>query len=149
MKKYYSDNKGLGVLSVLFLFLATGLIIASVIFLSFLPILMYIAIGVFAVAYFIVALLWLPAFFKNMSFDISPNEIVCNTGAFFRNKRLMKMSAMQYYTAVSTPFSEITGINFVILNALGGNIVLMFLSKEDLTEISDFLETIIKKRTEG
>ena len=149
MKKYYADKTGIGILFVIMFLAVIILITLSLVFLSFLPILMWIAVGLFAAAFFAVVIVWLPLYFKNLCYFITDKEIVANTGVFFKNKRIMKLSAVQYFTCVTTPFSEKTGFNFVVLNALGGNIILLLLSHGDMDEIAQTLSLVIKQKKEG
>ena len=149
MKKYYADKTGIGILFVIMFLVIIILIILSMVFLSFLPILMWIAVGLFVSTFFAVVIVWLPLYFKNLCYFITDEEVVANTGVFFKNKRIMKLSAVQYFTCVTTPFSEKTGFNFVVLNALGGNIILLFLSHGDMDEIAQMLSLVIKQKKEG
>ena len=149
MEKYYADRTGIGILFVVMFLVVIILITLSLVFLSFLPILMWIVVGLFAAAFFTVVIVWLPLYFKNLCYFITDEEIVANTGVFFKNKRIMKLSALQYFTCVTTPFSEKTGFNFVVLNALGGNIILLFLSHRDMDEIAKTLSLVIKRKKEG
>ena len=149
MKKYYADRTGIGILFVIIFLAIVILTTLSLVFLSFLPILMWIVIGLFAAAFFAVVIVWLPLYFKNLCYFITDEEVVANTGVFFKNKRIMKLSAVQYFTCVTTPFSEKTGFNFVVLNALGGNIIMLFLSHHDMDEIAKTFSLVIKQKKEG
>lgn len=57
----------------------------------------------------------------------------------------MRTSAVQYTTTVRTPFSKITGLNFLIFNAMGGKIIWLFLSRKDLDEILKLIERAVNQ----
>lgn len=149
MKKYYADKTGIGILFVALFILFAAIITLSAVYLSFLPILMWILIGVFSAVLLIVVIIWLPLYFKSLSYYVSNEEIVTNSGVFFKNKTVVKVSSIQYFVYMGTPFSNHTGINFLSLNVLGGNVFLMFLNKKDIDEIIKMISKHIFSKTEG
>lgn len=149
MKKYYADKTGIGILFVLSFLLVMAIDTASLVYLSFIPIIMWIVIGVFSSVFLIIIIIWLPLFFKSLSYCVSCEEITSSSGVFFRTKKILRVKSIQYYTCITTPFSKVTGLNFLVLSALGGNIVLMFLSKKDVDSISAILTKAIFSKTEG
>ena len=146
MKKYYADKTCLNVLRVLALIVTGSLIILDYYFLYFIPILMWSLIGLFGLAYLLIGIIWLPLYFARASYIVSSQEVIRNTGFFFRIRQTMKVSAIQYVTLIITPFSSVTGFNFVIINALGGNLLLFYLSKTDAEEIVRNLTATINIR---
>lgn len=146
MKKYYADKTCLNVLRVLALVVTGSLIILDYYFLYFIPILMWSLIGLFGLAYLLIGIIWLPLYFARASYIVSSQEVIRNTGFFFRIRQTMKVSAIQYVTLIITPFSSVTGFNFVIINALGGNLLLFYLSKTDAEEIVRNLTATINIR---
>ncbi|MCM1578983.1 MAG: PH domain-containing protein [Ruminococcus sp.] len=77
----------------------------------------------------------LPMWYKSFRYTVSDKEIISSSGIFSRTFRIMKLSAVQHVSRISLPFSEITCFNFVSVNALGGRLVMMFLSDKDCKEI--------------
>ena len=146
MKKYYADKTCLNVLRVLVLVVTGSLIVLDYYFLYFIPILMWSLIGLFGLAYLLIGIIWLPLYFARASYIVSSQEVIRNTGFFFRIRQTMKVSAIQYVTLIITPFSSVTGFNFVIINALGGNLLLFYLSKTDAEEIVRNLTATINIR---
>ena len=129
------------------MFLATvGLIFVDYYFLYIFPMIMWIILIVFATAYVAIALIWLPLYFNNVSYMVSSQEVIRCTGFFMKIRQIMNVSAIQYVTSIATPFSNITGFNFVIVNALGGNLLLLYLSKKDSEEIVRTLSEAINCR---
>lgn len=135
MKKYFMDRTGINILRVLMFGANIILISISYTFLKVIPILMWALICLFIAGFIFFGLIWLPLLFTRTYFCVSNFQIICNTGFFIRKKQIMKMNAVQYATIITTPFSKITGINFLIANALGGNILLTLISKNDAEEI--------------
>ena len=143
MKKYYADKTCLNVLRVLVLVVTGSLIVLDYYFLYFIPILMWSLIGLFGLAYLLIGIIWLPLYFARASYIVSSQEVIRNTGFFFRIRQTMKVSAIQYVTLIITPFSSVTGFNFVIINALGGNLLLFYLSKTDAEEIFEEIISLL------
>lgn len=132
MKLYKPDKAAAAALRIIIL--AAGvLIIAAVRFLIeyYLLILSVIIAGLTAAAAFI----YIPLYFSRLSYIAGEKEIKKTSGVFFRSSKSIKYSAIQYYTYITTPFSGITGLNFVIFYVYGGRMLLLFLSRNDVTEI--------------
>ena len=146
MKKYYADKTCLNVLRVLALVVTLSLIFVDYYFLYFIPIVMWALIGLFSLTFILFGIIWLPLYFSRASYIVSSLEVIRNIGFFFRIRQIMKVSAIQYVTLMTTPFSSITGFNFVIVNALGGNLLLLYLSKTDAEEIVRTLSAAINVR---
>lgn len=144
LKKYYADKTCLNLLRVLILILTVGLIVAAYYFLRPIPILMWILIGIFSAIYFFVGILWLPLYFSRASYLVSSQEIIRNTGFFWHMQQVMKVPAIQYATLITTPLSKYTGLNFIVVNALGGSMLLLFLSGKDAEEILRTLSSAMK-----
>ncbi len=146
LKKYYADKSCLNILKVALLIFALSLTFIDYYFLFFTPILMWSLIFIFGLAYIIIGLVWLPLYFGKSSYVVSSAEVIRNTGLIVRFRHVMKVNAIQYVTLITTPFSAATGLNFVIVNALGGNLLLLYLSKPDAEEIVHTLTEAIHTR---
>lgn len=146
MKKYYTDKTCLALIRIILLAVTSALIFSAYYFLRSLPILMWILTAVFGVAYLIFGVIWLPLYFTNTNCSVSSDEIIRHSGIFWRTKQIMPMESVQYVTLITTFFSKYTGLNFVIVNALGGSIILMFLSVSDAEEIMKSIRSSIDKR---
>lgn len=148
MKRYFPDRTCMNIIRLIILIVTFALIICSYIFLSFIPILMWILVGVFAIAGIFIGSVYLPIWFRNTRYCISKKEINKVSGCFITSKQLMRTSAVQYTTTVRTPFSKITGLNFLIFNAMGGKIIWLFLSRKDLDEILKLIERSVQNEKE-
>lgn len=146
LKKYYADKTCMNLLRVFIFAIAISLIYLTKYYLYMFPRLMWGIIVILSVALVGAGLIWLPLYFSKAYYLVSSQEVIRNTGFFIRVRQIMKVSAVQYTTIILTPFSSVTGFNFVILNALGGNLFLLFLSKTDAEEIARTLTESISTR---
>lgn len=134
MKSYKPDRRSMNTLraasaaAAIILITAFGLLI---------PIysLMITLIAGAAAAAVIVIFVYLPMYFSSLSYTADEDEISKTSGAVFRKKQSVKLSSVQHYTLISTPLSERTGLNFIILYVYGGRIFMPYLSKADANEI--------------
>ena len=136
MKCYTSDKTCLNMLRISVLILTVILIAAASYFLSFIPTVMMIVISVFFAAGFFTALIYMPVYFKNMKYYISNEKIVKISGFYFLTKQSVRLEKIQYMTTISTPYSKLTGLNFILLYTYGGMLPVMFVSDRDFAEIS-------------
>lgn len=146
MKKYRPSRYALHFLRITMIIVSAC---ANYLFLRFLqpyPILMYVLIGIFWGLCFLFGFILFPIYFSRTTYNISQNIIMKNSGMIFTNKQFMRGSSIQYITTTILPFSSATSLNFIIINALGGKIILSFLSKADVLEITAVLNRSIEKR---
>lgn len=99
--------------------------------------------------YVVFIIILLPTWYKTIKYTITDKAIISRTGLFSRTYRIMKLSAIQHASKISMPLSKITCFNFISLGALGGNVVLMFLSDEDCTEIMKTLNVRLENSREA
>lgn len=136
MKHYYADKTCLNILKILILSLTFILLVVTVYFLSFIPIIMIPLCIIFFGAGFFMAMVYLPVYFRNLNYYVSEDKIIKESGFYFRKKQIIRINKIQFTTAVSTPFSELTGLNFIVLYAYGGMMTVMFLSDRDFAELN-------------
>lgn len=144
MKRYLADKTSLNIIRFIILILSVAVIILAYHYLSFIPIIMWIIIGIFSGLSIFVASVYLPFYFKSAGYYINSDKIIKKTGVFIKTNQCMKVTSVQYITSVTTPFSKHTGFNFVILNSFGGKLILAFLSKKDMDDITLFIFNKIK-----
>lgn len=75
--------------------------------------------------------IYLPLYFSSLSFDTTDTEITKHSGVYFKSHQSVLYSTVQYTTVVTTPFSQYTGLNFVVFYVYGGQLRLLFLTQED------------------
>lgn len=94
-------------------------------------------------------LLVLPFYFIRSYFTVSSKEVTAFTGLFFTMRHFMPTSAIKSVTTIITPLGSITGLNFVVLNALGARLLIPFMSRRDAMEISAIVNKLhTKQRTQ-
>lgn len=91
-------------------------------------------------------LLMLPFYFIRSYFTVSSKEVTAFTGLFFTMRHFMPTSAIKSVTTIITPLGSITGLNFVVLNALGARLLIPFMSRRDAMEISAIVNSSIRNR---
>jgi len=92
------------------------------------------------------AVLVLPFYFHKAYFTVSSKEITVKGGLIITSRHFMLTESVKSVTAVTTPLGSLTGLNFVILNALGSRIVLPFLSAKDTAEVTAYINNSIRSR---
>ncbi len=136
MKHYYADKTCLNILKILILSITFILLAVTVYFLSFIPIIMIPLCIIFFGTGFFIAMIYLPVYFRNLNYYVSEDKIIKESGFYFRKKQIIRINKIQFTTAVSTPFSKLTGLNFIVLYAYGGMMTVMFLSDRDFAELN-------------
>ena len=99
------------------------------------------------IIYVIFIVILLPMWYKSIKYTVTDKEIISRTGLFSRTYRIMKLSAVQHAALVTMPLSGFTCFNFISIGALGGNLMLMFLSRKDCSEIMDILGAVLDGKT--
>ena len=122
MKRYFADRNGMNLIRTAIALLAAAVICVAIHFCTDYPILLWSIMGGISGLGLFFILIYLPIFFRNAYYYVSSKEITKHSGFWFRRTQVMRMSAVQYTTAVLTPFSGFTGLNFLILNGYGGTI---------------------------
>ena len=162
MKKYYADKKSLNFLRV-FTFIIIICIIIGLKYLLyyleqrypdyFLPMkftvpekIIWIFIALLITAYVVFLIIILPLWYRTVCYTVSADEIVLRSGLFFQNTTYIKMSSVQYTTAIRMPLSKYTSFNFLLINAYGGRLMMSFLSHSDLTEIDKKIQQNLRSR---
>ena len=136
MKHYYADKTCLNILKILILSVTFILLAVTVYFLSFIQIVMILLCIIFLAAGFFTAIIYLPIYFKNLNYYVSNDRIIKESGFYFKKKQIIRIDKIQFTTSVSTPFSKLTGLNFIVLYAYGGMMTVMFLSDHDFAEFN-------------
>ena len=136
MKHYYADKTCLNILKILILSVTFILLAVTVYFLSFIPIVMILLCIIFLAAGFFTAIIYLPIYFKDLNYYVSNDRIIKESGFYFKKKQIIRIDKIQFTTSVSTPFSKLTGLNFIVLYAYGGMMTVMFLSDHDFAEFN-------------
>ena len=119
--------------------LTLRLVIAAASVLLFCAVKMYISLGIVLLIIGLAILtidifficIYLPLYFKNLSYDTTETEITKHSGVYFISHQSVLYSTVQYMTVITTPFSQYTGLNFIVFFVYGGQLRLLFLNQED------------------
>lgn len=130
MRSFKPDNHALLTLRILIAAASLLLFIAVRIYIPLDIVLAIIGIAIISVDIFFICV-YLPLYFKSLSYDTTDTEITKHSGVYFISHQSVLYSTVQYTTVVTTPFSQYTGLNFVIFFVYGGQLRLLFLKQED------------------
>lgn len=89
---------------------------------------------------FFIMFAYLPLFLKSIHYMITDTEIIRSSGVMIKLHQSVKYSSIQYVNVITTPFSQYTGLNFIICFVYGGKLSLLFLNHNDAKEILDKIE---------
>ncbi len=92
------------------------------------------------------AVLVLPFYFHKAQYTVSDKEITAKGGLVITSKQFMLTSAVKSVTSILLPLGRFTGMNFIILNALGSRVVIPFMNRRDAEEIADKVNNSIRSR---
>lgn len=147
MRKYKPKKNALMILVFIVLVITLGINIALLILKKFIPFSVeFILFPVYILAFIIVFIL-LPAYFGKAYFTVNSKEIRINSGFFSTVNTIIPMSSIKSITQIILPLSRFTGMNFIVLNTLGSKAVIMFVSKNDMREVSSIIERALINRT--
>ncbi len=149
MRTYKMNKSAKNFLRIVMFVIALAVTYLCFVYLSGYPIIMWLVIGLFWGAVIVYGFIFLPIYFKSSRYMIGEREIKKQAGMLFFTKQYIKLESIQYVSSVIFPLSQFTGLNFVTINAFGGRVIFMFLSRNDALEIIDYLEESIKRREQG
>ncbi len=135
MKRYVADKTCMNLIRLCVFALTATVIILARLYLSFLPVLMWSVTLAFLVIGCFIALIYLPVYFRHACYYLNKSEIIKHSGFLLLHKQTMRLDAIQCKTLITTPFSRLTGLNFLVLNAFGGSMLLLFLSSKDAEDL--------------
>ncbi|MDE5771203.1 MAG: PH domain-containing protein [Ruminococcus sp.] len=139
MKNYLPDKNCLITLRIIITFLSFILIIAVRYFITVKILVILISTIIGAAAFFIM-FAYLPLFIKSVRYTVTETEIIKSSGVIMRFHQSVHYSSIQYTNIITTPFSQYTGLNFIVCFVYGGQIRLLFLNHKDAREILKFVE---------
>ncbi len=134
MNNFKPERNALTTLRVLILVVSAVLVGVVRIYVPVDIVVMIFAIAVILIDIFMI-FIYLPMYFSSLSYEMTDEKIIRHSGVFMKAHQSVRYSTVQYSTVVNTPFSDKTGLNFVILFVYGGSLRLLFLNKEDAMKI--------------
>lgn len=162
MKKYYADKTSLKFLQVIIMLMIICIIIGLKYLLYYFErrysdyylstrftvseVIIWILIAALITGYVVFLFIILPMWYRSVSYAIGPDEIIISSGVIFRNTTYVKIASVQYTATVKCPLSAYTSFNFLLINAYGGRLALMFLSLSSLEEIDKKIQLYLRDR---
>ncbi len=134
MKKFKPDKNALLTMRIIILTISLLLSLGVRIYIALTVIVLIIAAAFGTVDIFLI-FVYLPLYFSSVCYDMTEDMITRHGGAFVKSHKSVKISKIQYTTVVTTPFSQYTSLNFVILFVYGGQLRMLFLDLDDAMEI--------------
>lgn len=134
MKKYYPDKHCLATLRAAVVFVTAVVILLTAYFVPIKLIVLIISVTA-AVTAFFAFFIYIPLLFSSIAYTATDTEIICSGGVILKTHQSVRYSSVQYTSVISTPFSQYTGLNFVVFYVYGGQITLFFLNQSDAQEI--------------
>ena len=93
----------------------------------------------------VVSIIIIPHYFLRSKVMITQTEVASAAGYFSYRTDYMPISAIKSVSVIITPLGSLTGLNFVVINALGARVLISCMRKSDAEEIA---ETINKRLRE-
>lgn len=134
MKKFKPDKNALLTMRIIILTISLLLILVVRIYIPITVIVLIIAAAFGTVDIFLI-FVYMPLYFSSVCYDLTDDMITRHGGAFVKSHKSVRISKIQYTTVVTTPFSQYTSLNFVILFVYGGQLRMLFLDLDDAMEI--------------
>ena len=137
MKHYYPYKGCLTTLRIIIIF---SVIILLGLVRYFIPakfLVLSITIAVAVIAFFVM-FVYLPLYFSSIKYTATETEIMKSSGVFIKTHQSVRYSSVQYTSVISSPFSQYTGLNFIVFFVYGGQLRLLFLKQSDAQEILRF-----------
>ena len=160
MNKYYVDKKSLNFLRVVAFVIIICIIIAIKYLMYYIErrypeyylttkptvpeIIVWVIIAALITAYVVFLFIILPMWYNSVCYMVSSEEIVIRSGVIFNNTTYVKTDSVQYTATVKCPLSKHTSFNFLLINAYGGKLIMMFLSSFELEEINKKIQSGMK-----
>ena len=139
-------KKSLVFVFILMIGVAVGFTYLANYFKSFLGVATEIITGVVWLVTAVFLLVIMPLYFKHTRITVTDKELSKYTFMFTYKYQYMSIDAVRSVTTCITPLGNLTGLNCIIVNALGARLLLFCLNKNDCMRITKFLNDIISSR---
>lgn len=145
MKVYRADSSSLTFIRVIILVVMVALDVVVYTYLKRYLVLTYVLMSVVTALGVFFSSIYLPMYFKYLYFRVGDDTISKESGFFIKSYQTMKVSSIQYVTYVYIPLFRYIGFNFIVFNALGGYMLFNFLSRDDSSDISNYINKRINR----
>lgn len=134
MKDYYPDKRSLWVIKLLTIPLVAAIWIAAGIFIPF-GIIITIVRAAAVIIGVVLSFIYCPLLFRSLKYTVTDTEVKRSGGVFIKKYQSVRYSSVQYITTARSFLSQYTGLNFIVFFVYGGQLRLLFLSRDDADEI--------------
>ena len=93
----------------------------------------------------LVSIFVIPHYFLRAKFVIVGDEITAAGGYFTYRTDHMRIGAVKSVSVIITPLGTFTGLNFVVINALGARTFMSFYKRKDAEAIADIINKRIRE----
>lgn len=140
-RNYYADQTALRLLQII-IFILTSLLSALCLLcyhrldltLFLILMLLFLSTGM------LLNLFFLPVYFKNLYYHITPEQIAIHRGILFQREQSIRLQSVQFVQIITGWHDGSSGLNFMILYVYGGSLLLAFMNRDDRRELTEFLE---------
>ncbi|MDE6035051.1 MAG: PH domain-containing protein [Ruminococcus sp.] len=139
MKNYLPDRNCLFSMRIIITIISAILILAVKYFFTVDILVMLISTIIGAGAFFVM-FAYLPMFISSIKYTLTDSEIITSGGVIMQIHKSVKYRSIQYTNVITTPFSQYTGLNFIICFVYGGQIRMLFLNHADAKEILEKID---------
>lgn len=139
MKEYRPYSAALQLMQVLLCSFSAGISALALKLLAPFPIIMWTTVGVFAGIGVLLSFLFLPLMFRRLRCVVSSSQVSVRSGIILQREQSIRLNTVQFVQIISGPFDGRFGLNFIILHVYGGQLAVLFLSRNERNEFTDFL----------
>ena len=92
-----------------------------------------------------VSIIIIPHYFLRAKVTVTQTEIASAAGYLTYRTDYMPISAVKSVSVIITPLGKFTGLNFVVINALGARVLISCLRKTDAVEIAETINRRLRE----
>ena len=96
-----------------------------------------------------VSIIIIPHYFLRAKVTVTRTEVASAAGYFTYRTDYMPINAIKSVSVIITPLGFLTGLNFVVINALGARVLISCLRKSDAEEIAETINKRLRETEEG
>lgn len=137
MKKNYLPDKSCLLTLRVLIVLVSFILISAVNYFITVKLLVILIDTIIGAAAFFLMFAYFPLFLKSIRYTVTDTEIIKSSGVIMRLHQSVQYASIQYVNVITTPFSQYTGLNFIVCFVYGGQLRLLFLNHADAKEILD------------
>ncbi len=105
-----------------------------------------IVIAILIISYVITTFIILPKLFQNVYCTITSDEIIINSGALIQKKTYIKITAVQYTTAIKVGFQSHIFMNILLITTFGRRHFLYGFSTKNMEDINNKIQKYLSER---